>query len=472
MSAPDAVVVGSGPNGLAAAITLAAAGWRVDVREGAATIGGGVRSAELTLPGFVHDVCSAIHPMAVASPFFRTLPLAAHGLEWVDAPAPLAHPLDDGRAVVLERSVEATAAALGRDRAAWDALMRPLVDGWEGILGDVLGMPRWPRHPVRFARFGLRALRSASGLARGTFRTRGARALVAGLAAHAPVALGLPASASFGLVLGLTAHAVGWPMPRGGSQRLADALAAHLGALGGTVTAGAPVTDLAALGAPRAILCDVGPPAFLRLAAGRLSRTYAARLRRFRYGPGVFKLDWALREPIPWRAPACRRAGTVHLGGTLEEIEASERAAWRGEHAERPFVLLAQPTVFDPTRAPDGRHVGWAYCHVPNGSTVDMTDRIEAQVERFAPGFRDVILARATRGPAGFVRDNPNCVGGDVYGGALDVAQLLFRPVLSFAPHRTPARGIYLCSASTAPGPSVHGMCGHRAALAALADAR
>jgi len=468
----DAIVVGSGPNGLAAAITLAAAGRAVRVREAQTTVGGGLRSAALTLPGFVHDVCSAVHPLAAASPFFRTLPLARYGLEWIHPFAPLAHPFDDGSAVLVERSIDATGATLGGDAAAYRALMAPLVRGWEEILADVLASPRPPRHPIHAARFGLRAIRSARGLAESLFRGPRARGLVAGLAAHAPVPLTSLGSAAFGLMLGLAAHAVGWPAPRGGAGRLTDALAAHLAALGGAIATDAPVERLDDVGAARLVLLDVTPRQLISIAGDRLPARYRRRLARYRYGPAAFKVDWALREPIPWKAAECRRAGTVHLGATLEEIAASEDAAWRGEHAERPFVLLAQPTLFDPTRAPAGRHVGWAYCHVPNGSTVDVTARIEAQVERFAPGFRDVILERSVRTPQDLEAQNANLVGGDINGGALDLRQLLFRPVPALAPHRTPLPGVYLCSASTPPAPGVHGMCGHRAALVALADAR
>jgi len=465
----DAAVVGAGPNGLAAAITLARAGRSVLVREAAASVGGGARSAELTLPGFVHDVCSAVHPLAVASPFFRGLPLARHGLEWIEPPAPLAHPFDDGTAALLERSIAATGETLGPDGGAWAALMQPLVAGWQPLLEDLLAPPRIPRHPLVAARFGVRAIRSTAGLATAAFRGPRARALLAGLGAHAPVPLDSPGSAAFGLVLGLTGHAVGWPLPRGGAGRLSEALAAMLRALGGEVVTGTPVESVEEIHA-RTVLLDLTPRQVLGVAGHRLPAGYRARLGRYRYGPAAFKVDWALRAPIPWRAPECRRAGTVHLGGTIEEIAASERAAASGEHAERPFVLLVQPTLFDPDRAPAGRHIGWAYCHVPNGSTVDMTARIEAQVERFAPGFRDVILSRSVRPPAALERYNANLVGGDINGGALELRQLLLRPMLRVSPYRTPVSGLYLCSSATSPGPGVHGMCGHLAARTALRD--
>ena len=442
------------------------------VREAQPTIGGGVRSAELTLPGFVHDVCSAIHPLAVASPFFRSLPLSTHGLEWIEPPAPLAHPFDDGTAALLERSVPATGATLGPDAAAYRRLMAPLVESWTPLLDDLFRPPRFPRHVGIAARFGRHAIRSARGLARAAFAGPRARALLAGLAAHAPQPLDAIGSAAMGLVLALAGHAVGWPMPRGGAASLANALAASLRALGGEIATDAPVHDLDELGDVACVLLDVGPRQAVALAGPRLPARYRARLASWRYGPAAFKVDWALREPIPWRAAECRRAGTVHLGGTLDEIAVGERAAWRGEHAERPFVLLAQPTLFDPTRAPAGGHVAWAYCHVPNGSTLDVTARIESQVERFAPGFRDVVRARSVLAPADLERRNANLVGGDINGGAVDVAQLLARPTLSLSPYRTPARGVYLCSASTWPGPGVHGMCGHLAAEAAIVDGR
>jgi phytoene dehydrogenase-like protein len=464
----DAVVVGAGPNGLAAAIVLARAGVSVRVLEAADTIGGGARSAELTLPGFVHDVCSAIHPLGVASPFFRTLPLADHGLEWIEPPAALAHPFDDGTAALLEPSPEASVPMLGEDEARWRRLFEPLVRDAEPLLEDVLAPVHVPAHPIALARFGVRAAPPATTLARLSFRGEKARGLFAGLAAHSMLRLDRPPAAAFGLMLGLLGHSVGWPFARGGSQRLSDALASYLRALGGEIETGRRVESLAELGDTRAVLLDVTPRGLLALAGERLPTRYRRRLERYRYGPGVFKLDWALDGPIPWRAEECARAATVHLGATLEEIAASEAAPGRGGVAERPYVLLAQHSLFDPTRAPAGRHTAWAYCHVPNGSTVDVTERIEAQVERFAPGFRDRILARSALGPADLERYNANYVGGEINGGAATLSQLLTRPVARLSPYTTPLPGVFLCSASTPPGGGVHGMCGFQAARAAL----
>jgi len=466
--ATDAVVVGSGPNGLAAAIVLARAGRRVSVIEGSEAVGGGCRSEELTLPGFVHDTCSTVHALALASPFLSSLPLAEHGLELLHPDAPLAHPLDDGSAVVLERSVEDTARGLGPDADAYRRLFDPLVRTAPELLREILGPLRPPRHPLVLARFGPSALRSTVGLARSRFQGERARALLAGCSAHSMLSLRSPASAAFGIVLMVAAHRVGWPVARGGSQRLADALASHLRSLGGEIETGRWVQSLDEVAGARATLVDVTPRQLVRLAGDRLPERYARRLGRYRYGPGVFKLDWALDGPIPWTAPEVARAGTVHLGGTLDQIAASEHSAVRGEHHERPFVLLVQSSLFDDSRAPAGKHTAWGYCHVPHGSTRDMTEAIEAQVERFAPGFKDLIAARSTMDAAAMEAHNPNYVGGDINGGVQDLRQLFTRPVARPVPYSTPVDGLYICSSSTPPGGGVHGMCGYYAARAAL----
>ncbi len=462
------MVVGAGPNGLAAAITLARRGWRVQILEQASRIGGGVRTEPLTLPGFRHDVCSAVHPMAQASPFFQGLPQEVLGLEWVHPPVAAAHPFDGGGAAILVGSVEETAAGLGRDGAAYRRVVGQAVTDWEALAPQLLGPPRIPRHPLVLGRFGLRALRSAESLARQSFREREARGLFAGLAAHSLVPLEKAGTASFGLVLAAVGHTYGWPFPRGGAGVIARALATHLETLGGRITVDHPVRSLDDLPAVDAVLLDVTPRQLLAIAGERFPPRHRRRLRRFRYGPGVFKVDWALDGPIPWTAEACHRAGTVHLGGTLEEVVSSEAEVGRGDHPERPFVLLAQPSRFDPTRAPPGRHTAWAYCHVPHGSTLDMTQRIEAQVERFAPGFRSRVLARHTRNTRELELENPNLVGGDIGGGANDLRQLLFRPIPAFSPYRTPDPRVFLCSSSTPPGGGVHGMCGFHSARAVL----
>src|SRR5262245_20550688 len=467
----DAVVVGSGPNGLAAAVALAHKGRRVLVLEAADSIGGGTRSKELTLPGFLHDVCSAIHPMAVASPFFRDLPLAEHGLEWIHPPLPFAHPLDDG-AVFQARSVDETADQFGADARAYRRLMGPIVNHADAIFRELVGPFRFPRHLIAAARFGWRGLRSGRGLAEHYFATEPAKALIAGLAAHGQLPLERRPGGAVALMLGMAGHAVGWPLPRGGSQRVADALASVFRKAGGEIETGRRVTSLKELPPARAILLDVTPRQVLAIAGDRLPDLYRRRLERFRYGMGVWKVDWALSGPVPWRAEACRRAGTVHVGGTLDEIADAEQRTWGGVHPDRPFVMFGQPTLFDPSRAPAGKHVAWAYCHVPHGSTVDMTDRIERQIERFAPGFRDLILARHTMSPAAMEAYNANYIGGDINGGVQDLGQLFSRPVLSLNPYATPAKGIYICSSSTPPGGGVHGLCGYFAARAAEREFR
>jgi phytoene dehydrogenase-like protein len=439
------------------------------VLEGEETAGGGCRSAELTLPGYVHDICSTVHSLVLSSPFLRELPLERHGLELAHPEAPLAHPLDDGTAVMLERSVDLTARGLGPDERAYRRLFAPLVRDADPLFRELLGPLRPPRHPLVMARFGLSGIRSARGLARSRFEGDRARALLAGCSAHSLLSLRAPVSAAFGIVLALSAHAVGWPVSRGGSQRLTDALVAELRSLGGTVETGRWVESLDELPAGAdPVMLDVTPRQLLRIGGGRLPDGYRRRLSRYRYGPGVFKLDWALDGPIPWTAPEVRRAGTVHLCGTLDEIVASEDAATRGEHHDRPFVLLVQPTLFDPTRAPEGKHTAWAYCHVPSGSTRDMTAAIEDQVERFAPGFRDLIAARSAMDTAEVERRNPNYVGGDINGGVQDLRQLFTRPVARPVPYSTPVPGLFICSSSTPPGGAVHGMCGYWAARAAL----
>jgi phytoene dehydrogenase-like protein len=463
----DAVVIGSGPNGLSAAVALAQAGRSVRVLEARDTVGGGARSTELTLPGFVHDVCSAIHPMAVASPFLRTLPLASHGLDWIE-PVPLAHPLDDGSAPMLERSLLGTAAGLGPDGRAYERLMAPLLARVEPLLDELLGPARIPRHPLLLARFGLSALRSATGLAHSIFQGEAAAALFGGIAAHSMLPLEQRPSAAVGMVMSVAAHAYGWPVPRGGAQRIADALAGHLRELGGEVETGVSVSSYGELPDARAYLFDVSPRQLVAIAGGELPPAYLRRLGRYRYGPGAFKLDFALSEPIPWRTELCARAGTVHLGGTIEEIAAAERAVSEGKHPERPFVLVAQSSLFDSTRAPVGEHTAWAYCHVPNGSSTDMTAPIEAQLERFAPGFRDCVKARSVLSPADLQSYNANYIGGDINGGVQDFRQLFTRPVARLNPYSTPSDKIYLCSASTPPGGGVHGMCGYFCARSVL----
>ncbi|MEP6619444.1 MAG: NAD(P)/FAD-dependent oxidoreductase [bacterium] len=468
----DAVVVGSGPNGLAAAITLARAGRSVRVYEAQPTLGGGVRSAELTRPGYVHDLASTVHALTLLSPFLKSLPLEEHGLSLAHPVAPFAHPLDDGTAVVVERSVADTAQGLGTaDGQAYRALLSPFVEGAGELMEAILG-PFGLRHPRMAAAFARYALRSATGLAGAEFRDKRTHAMMAGVAAHGMVPLDRMVTAGYGLALTVAAHAVGWPVARGGSQEVTNAMVAYLRSIGGEVVTDARIDSLAQLPPSRVVLCDVTPRQFLRLAGEDLPRLYRWRMSRYRYGPGVFKMDWALDAPVPWRARECHRAGTIHIGGSMTDIAQSERDTWEGRVPERPYVLAVQATQFDPTRAPTGKHTLWAYCHVPNGCTTDMSERIERQIERFAPGFRECIGERHTMSPADLERGNANLVGGDIGGGAADIRQLFFRPIATLSPYRTPLDGVFLCSSSTPPGIGVHGMCGYYAARAALKTMR
>ena len=462
-----ACVIGSGPNGLAAAIVLAQAGLQVEVYEAEAQAGGAARTLELTLPGFRHDFGSAVHPLGAGSPFFSSLPLRDFGLEWIHSPSTLAHPFDDGTAITLERDLLEAEAALGRDGRPWRGLMTPFVERWADLTREILGpVPHLPWRPVLLARFGLRTLISAKTLVERWFRNPRTKALFAGLAGHSFLALDELLSGPFGMVMALSAHAVGWPIPRGGAQSITNALCGYLSKLGGEIKRSTRIESLNTLPNYDLILCDITPRQLLSIAGERLSPDYKRRLERYRYGPGVFKVDYALNAPIPWRAAECLRAATVHLGGSFEEIAASEKAMRSGQHAERPFVLLVQPTLFDPTRAPQGMHIAWAYCHVPNSSEVDMLSRIEAQIERFAPGFKDCVVARRVLAPRDLQQMDANLVGGDIMGGTMDLVQTLFRP--TGRQYATSARGLYICSASTPPGGGVHGMCGYHAARLAL----
>jgi phytoene dehydrogenase-like protein len=462
-----ACVIGAGPNGLAAAIVLAQAGLQVDVLEAESTPGGAARTLELTLPGFHHDFGSAVYPLGEGSPFFSSLPLADHGLQWIHSPAALAHPLDDGTAVMLERDLDATKDSLGVDGPAWDDLIRPFAEQWSKLAPGVLRpISLLPRHPFLMARFGLLALRSARSVA-SRFRSERTKALFAGLAAHSFLSLDEPLSAAFGILMVAPAHTVGWPIPRGGAQSLTNALCGYLATLGGKIHTSSPVQSLAALANYDLLLCDLTPRQLIKIGGQRLSDTYKNQLAKFRYGAGVFKVDYALNAPIPWKAQDCLRAATVHLGGSFHDIAASEKAIREGRNADRPFVLLAQPSLFDSSRAPAGKHTAWAYCHVPNGSKTSALDPLENQIERFAPGFRDCVLARRVFSPSDLEAMDANLVGGDIGGGAMDIRQFLFRPTRQH--YATSAKDIYICSASTPPGGGVHGMCGYHAAKMALA---
>lgn len=464
------MVVGSGPNGLAAAITMQQAGLSVLLLEGKDTIGGGLRTAELTLPGFRHDICSAIHPMAAESPFFKTLPLQAHGLEYLYPPVAAAHPLDNGTAAALTQSMADTVAQFSTDAKAYENLVGPVAKDWPELGPAILGPLRFPENPFVMARFGLKGLLPAKLLANLFLKTTEARALWAGMAAHAQLPLANVATSAIGLVLLAMGHRQGWPLPRGGSQSIASALTSYFVSLGGQVQTNFYVKSLAQLPSSHAVLFDITPRQLLGIAGHKFSALYKWQLERYRYGMGVFKVDWALAGPIPFTAPECRQAGTIHLGNTLEEITHAEQLTWDGTHPEKPFVLLAQQSLFDATRAPAGQHTAWAYCHVPHGSTKDMTAAIEQQVERYAPGFRERILARSVMNTVQMEEYNANYIGGDINGGVLDIGQLFTRPVLRLSPYQTSAKGLYICSSSTPPGGGVHGMCGYHAARKALRD--
>ena len=462
-----ACIVGAGPNGLAAAIVLAQAGLQVDVYEAEPTPGGAVRTMELTEPGFLHDFGSAVYPLGAGSPFFSSLPLAEFGLQWIHSPVPVAHPLADGTAVVLERDLTEAKASLAEDGAAWVELVQPFVENWREFASDVLQpMPSIPKHPFLMGQFGKHALLSAKAIA-SRFRNQRTRALFSGLAAHSFLSMDETMSGAFGLLMAIPAHAVGWPIPQGGAQSLTDALCRYLEKLGGKVKTSSRVEKLTDLPDYGVFVCDVTPRQLLSLAGDQLSENYKRILRRFRYGPAAFKVDYALSAPIPWKAAACARAATVHLGGSFDEIATSEKAVRNGEISDKPFVLLAQPSLFDSSRAPSGKHTAWAYCHVPHGSKIDMLQRLEDQIERFAPGFRDRVVARRVFTPAGLESMDANLIGGDIAGGVLDIRQFIFRP--SWRHYGTSARHIYICSASTPPGGGVHGMCGFHAAKKALA---
>ena len=465
----DAIVVGSGPNGLAAAITLQQKGLSILLLEGKSTIGGGLRTEELTLPGFIHDVCSAIHPLAIASPFFNSLPLQQFGLEFIQPPVAAAHPFDDGTAAILSKSLSETISSLQKDEKNYLNLIQSTVDNWETLLVDLLGPPGIPKNPIAFAKFGMNALQPATNLAK-RFTTEAAKGLFAGMAAHSILPLTKLTTSAIGLILMAAGHTCGWGFPKGGSFQIAQALAAYFISIGGKIETNYYVKSLQQLPPARAVLFDISPKQLLQIAGQSFNPLYRWQLSRYRYGMGIFKIDWALAEPIPFTAEACRRAGTVHIGNTLVEITASEQATWSGKHPEKPFVLLAQQSIFDSSRSPEGKQVAWGYCHVPNGSRIDMTGAIEQQVERFAPGFRERILARHTMNTHQMELYNPNYIGGDITGGANDITQLFSRPALRSSPYRTSATQLYICSSSTPPGGGVHGMCGYNAAMRVWKD--
>jgi phytoene dehydrogenase-like protein len=468
----DVVIIGAGPNGLAAAIELARAGKSVSIYEAKETIGGGTRTQELTLPGFYHDVCSAIHPLGLGSPFFKSIPLESFGVSWIHPEISLAHPFDDGSAAIIQKSLDATMAHLDKDDAkAYSRLMKPFAERWDDLAEDILGpFPLPPKHPFLLARFGLPALLSAEGLAKTIFRSPKTQALFAGIAGHSCVSLDQVMTASFGMVLGILCHAVGWPIPKGGSQSIANAMGKYFEPLGGEIFTSHPIERLEQLPSSRVILFDLTPRQVLKIAGEEFSPSYRKELERYRYGPGVFKMDFALSEAIPWTAEECRRAGTLHLGASLEEIKRSEKLIWQNKHSEQPLVLVAQQSLFDSSRAPEGKHTGWAYCHVPHGSDVDMSEAILRQIERFAPDFRDTILASSNMNAVEMSLYNPNYVGGDINGGVQDIWQMFTRPVFRLLPYQTTKSTLYFCSSSTPPGGGVHGMSGYHAAKRVLRD--
>jgi phytoene dehydrogenase-like protein len=465
----DAIIVGSGPNGLAAAILLQQNGLSVLLLEGKGQIGGGLRTAELTLPGYLHDVCSAVHPLAAASPFFETLPLAQHGLKYLYPEIAAAHPFDDGTAAILTQSVEETARLLGADEQTYLKLLKPVVKNWPLMAADVLAPLHFPKHPLAMAQFGLDALKPATVLGK-RFKTKAGKGLFAGMAAHAIQPLNNIATSAIALVLMSQGHLKGWPVPKGGSMQIGAALASYFTSIGGKIVTDYYVESLNQLPSAHAVLFDITPKQLLKIAGHKFSSVYKWQLERYRYGMGVFKIDWALDAPIPFKAEGAKQAGTVHIGNTFEEIADGEQRIWQGKHSEKPYVLLAQQSLLDPSRAPEGKHTAWAYCHVPNGSQRDMTAIIEQQVERFAPGFKDTILAKHTFNTAQMEEYNPNYIGGDINGGVIDIGQLFTRPVLRWSPYKTSAKGLYICSSSTPPGGGVHGMCGYHAAKKALSD--